>query len=87
MQNMGKIIKSYATTHQSISPGKGRDTLQQKAQIFWLKYGMAQPYTVVSSFLLIYNLQAKIFQIYVCLLAKFPVNYANFAQFAPKSRE
>ena len=38
---MGKNIKSYATTHQSISPGKGRDTLRQKVQIFQLKYGTA----------------------------------------------
>ena len=30
MQNMGKNIKSYATTQQSISPGKGREASQQK---------------------------------------------------------
>ena len=41
MQNMGKNIKSYATPQQSISPGKGRDTLWQKVQIFRPKYGMA----------------------------------------------
>ena len=40
VKNMGKNFKSYATT-QSISPGKGREVLWQKVQIFWLKYGMA----------------------------------------------
>ena len=37
---MGKNIKSYATT-QVHSPGKGREALQQKVQIFRLKYGTA----------------------------------------------
>ena len=37
---MGKNIKCYATT-QVHSPGKGRDALRQKVQIFRLKYGMA----------------------------------------------
>ena len=39
---MGKNIKSYATFPQSISPGKGREALQQKVQIFRLKtwYGL-----------------------------------------------
>ena len=37
---MGKNIKSYATT-QVHSPGKGREALRQKVQIFRLKYGMA----------------------------------------------
>ena len=41
MQNMGKNIKSYAMTQQSITPGKGREASQQKVQIFWLKYSMA----------------------------------------------
>ena len=39
--NMGKNIKSYAITQQSISPGKGREASWQKVQIFRLKYGMA----------------------------------------------
>ena len=37
---MGKNIKSYATT-QVHSPGKGREALWQKVQIFRLKYGTA----------------------------------------------
>ena len=39
---MGKNIKSYATFPQSISPGKGREALWQKVQIFQLKtwYGL-----------------------------------------------
>ena len=37
---MGKNIKSYATT-QVHSPGKGREALRQKVQIFRLKYGTA----------------------------------------------
>ena len=37
---MGKISKNYATT-QVHSPGKGREALQQKVQIFRLKYGTA----------------------------------------------
>ena len=41
MYNMGKNINSYATFPQSIFPGKGREALRQKVQIFWLKYGMA----------------------------------------------
>ena len=36
---------------------------------------------------LILNLQAKFFKFTLCLLAKFPVNYANFTQFAPESHE
>ena len=40
MENMGKNIKSYATT-QVHFPGKGREALQQKVQILWLKYSMA----------------------------------------------
>ena len=38
---MGKNIKSYATTQQSISLGKGREASRQKVQIFRLKYGTA----------------------------------------------
>ena len=37
---MGKNIKSDATT-QVHSPGKGREALRQKVQIFRLKYGTA----------------------------------------------
>ena len=37
---MGKNIKSYATT-QVHSPGKGREALWQKVQIFRLKYATA----------------------------------------------
>ena len=81
---MGKNIKSYATTQQSISSGKGREASQQKVQIFWLNYSTTQPYTFVSSLL---NLQAKFFKFTFCLLAKFPANYTNFVQFAPKSRK
>ena len=32
----------------------------------------------------ILNLQAKFFKFTFCLLAKFPVNYTNSVQFAPK---
>ena len=39
-ENMGKNIKSYATT-QVHSRGKGREALRQKVQIFCLKYGTA----------------------------------------------
>ena len=39
MENMGKNIKSYATT-QVHSPGEGREALWQKVQIFQLKYHM-----------------------------------------------
>ena len=66
---MGKNIKSYATFPQSISPGKGREALQQKhpnVQIFQLKYGTVLPYTFVSKF------TSKIFQLRT--LAKFPAN-------------
>ena len=38
---MGKNIQSYATTQVHFSPRKERDALQQKVQIFWLKYGTA----------------------------------------------
>ena len=37
---MGKNIKNYATT-QVHFPGKGREALRQKVQIFRLKYGTA----------------------------------------------
>ena len=37
---MGKNIKSYVTT-QVHFPWKGREALQQKVQIFRLKYGTA----------------------------------------------
>ena len=40
VDNMGKNIKSYATT-QIHSPGEGREALRQKVQIFRLKYGTA----------------------------------------------
>ena len=43
---MGKNIKSYATT-QIHSPGKGREALRQKVQIFHLKYGTAYATTQV----------------------------------------
>ena len=36
MENMGKNIKSYATT-QIHSPGEGTEALWQKVQIFWLE--------------------------------------------------
>ena len=36
---------------------------------------------------LILNLQAKFFKFTSCILAKFPANYTNFAQFTPKSHE
>ena len=36
------------------------------------------------SFLRFLNLQAKFFKFTFCLLAKFPVNYTNSAQFTPK---
>ena len=39
-KNMGKNIKSYATT-QVHSPGKGREALRQKVQISRSKYGKA----------------------------------------------
>ena len=34
---------------KSISPGKGREALRQKVQIFRLKYGMAQLYILFAS--------------------------------------
>ena len=37
---MGENIKSYATI-QVHFPGKGREALRQKVQIFWLKYDTA----------------------------------------------
>ena len=40
MKIMGKNIKNYATT-QVHSPGKGREALRQKVQIFQLKYDAA----------------------------------------------
>ena len=40
MENMGKNIKSYATT-QVHFPGKGREALRQKVQILQLKYSLA----------------------------------------------
>ena len=36
MENIGKNIKSYATT-QVHSPGEGREALRQKVQILWLE--------------------------------------------------
>ena len=36
MENMGKNIKSYATT-QVHSPGEGREALWQKVKILWLE--------------------------------------------------
>ena len=36
-----KISKVMPQSLKSISPGKGRDTLRQKVQIFQLKYGAA----------------------------------------------
>ena len=40
VRNMGKNIKSYATT-QVHSPRKGREALRQKVQISRLQYGTA----------------------------------------------
>ena len=38
---MGKNIKVMPQTHLSTFPGKGRDTLRLKTQVFWLKqYGL-----------------------------------------------
>ena len=36
-----KISKVMSHSQSPFSPGKGRDTLRQKAQIFQLKYGTA----------------------------------------------
>ena len=68
---MDKNIKSYATT-QVHSPGKGKEALWQKVQIFQVKNMIRLNRTL--SFL---NLQTKFFkQIfnYVLYFAKFPVN-------------
>ena len=88
-----KISKVMPKSQKSISPGKGRDTLRQKVQIFWLKYGTAQPYTFVSSFFKIYNLQAKFFKFTFVFWQNFqrimlishnsPQNPANDTKFAP----
>ena len=75
---MGKNIKSYATFPQSISPGKGREALQQKVQIFRLKYGTVLPYTFVSKFTskifpytFVSKFTSKIFQLHFVLWQNF----------------
>ena len=65
MENMGKNIKSYATTQVHL-PGKGREALRQKVQIFRLKCSTVLPNTFVSKF------TSKNFQLRT--LAKFPAN-------------
>ena len=84
---MGKNIKSYATIPKVHFPREREGYLTAKSPNLLAKiwYGL----TVHIHFFIFLNLQStsKIFQIYVCLLAKFPVNYANFTQFAPESHE
>ena len=67
MENMGKNIKSYATT-QVHSPGEGREALQQKFQIFWVKNMIRLNCTH-----LFLNLQTKFFNP-VLYFGKFPAN-------------
>ena len=83
---MGKNIKSYATT-QVHSPGKGREALWQKVQIFRLNM-VRLNHTYYS----LLNFTSKIFQNWV-FRAKFkqikqnplnlPIYSANYAKFAP----
>ena len=80
---MGKNIQSYATTLQSISPGKGREASWQKVQILRLKNGMLNHTHSFPHF----KSTSKIFQIYACLLAIIPANQVKFAPFALKSHE
>ena len=73
---MGKNIKSYATT-QVHSPGKGREALQQKVQIFRLKYDTAQPYTFIS------KITGKIFQIYPLSFSKISSELSRIRSIRP----
>ena len=63
---------------KSISPGKGGKPHGKKSKSFGKNMVW---FNRTHSFL---NLQAKFFKFTFCTLAKFPVNYANSAQFAPK---
>ena len=80
---MGKISK-VVPQPKSISTRKGRDTLWQKVQIFWLKiwYGL----TVHICFF-VSKFTTNFFKFTLCLLAKFPAHYTNSAQFAQKSHK
>ena len=83
---MGKNIKSYATT-QVHSPGKGREALRQKVQIFRLN--MVRLNRTYYSLL---NFTSKLFQNWL-FRAKFkqikqnslnlPIYSTNYAKFAP----
>ena len=83
---MGKNIKSYATT-QVHSPGKGREALRQKVQIFHLN--MVRLNRTYYSLL---NFTSKLFQNWL-FRAKFkqikqnllnlPIYSTNYAKFAP----
>ena len=77
---MGKNIKSYATTQQSIFLRKREGSLTAKSPNLSAKiwYGL----TIHICFFVL-NLQAKVFKFTFFLLAKFPANYTNFMQFTP----
>ena len=77
---MGKNIKSYATTQVNF-PWKREGYLTAKSPNLLAKIWYGLTVHIHSLFL---NLQAKFFKFTLCLLAKFPVNYTNSVQFAPK---
>ena len=79
-----KILKVMPQSQSPFSPGKGRDTLRQKVQIFWLNIVRLNRTHLFS----VFKFTSKIFQIYVLSFGKkFPANYTNFAQFTPESHE
>ena len=80
---MGKNIKSYATIPKVQFPREREGYLTAKSPNLSAKiwYGL----TVHIRFFIL-NLQAKFFKFMFCLLAKFPVNYTNSAQFTQKKK-
>ena len=103
MQNMGKNIKSYATT-PSPFPGKGREALRQKVLnlSFKIRYGLTvhiirfyRQKVPNLSFKIRYGLTVHIIRFYrqnfqffkIVPSSQIPANYANSAQFAHTVRE
>ena len=77
---MGKNIKSYATTQQSISPGKGRDTLWQKSKFFG--QNIVRPNHTHSFFHCKFT--SKFFQIYVLSFGKISSKLYKFCTIHPR---
>ena len=80
---MGKNIKSYATIPKVQFPQEREGYLTAKSPNLLAKIWYS---LTVHIHFFILNLQAKFFKFTFCLLAKFPANYTNSAQFAPQKK-